>query len=165
VDRISWKTIAELIGIAAIVASLIFVGLELRQAQKIARINAANIRAGWVFENRTEVNVHAEIWAKGNAGADLTDVESVIYSNLIRNMHTNSRFTWAREQGLGITGAEYAAHELAWFLYKYPAALREWNAQVSDRIEMTKALMPDVFIRSFSDVVRADLEKLKQQSN
>ena len=33
---ISWKDAAELVGIGAIVASLIFVGLELRQSQQIA---------------------------------------------------------------------------------------------------------------------------------
>ena len=35
----SWKDIAELIGIAAIVASLIFVGLQLKQSQEIAIAN------------------------------------------------------------------------------------------------------------------------------
>ncbi len=35
-NKTNWKDIAELIGIAAIVASLIFVGLELRQAYQIA---------------------------------------------------------------------------------------------------------------------------------
>jgi len=34
--RADWKDTAELVGIAAIVASLIFVGLELRQSQQIA---------------------------------------------------------------------------------------------------------------------------------
>ena len=33
---IDWRTSAELVGLAAIVVSLIFVGLELRQSQKIA---------------------------------------------------------------------------------------------------------------------------------
>ena len=33
----NWKVVAELIGIAAIVASLIFVGLEMRQQQVLAR--------------------------------------------------------------------------------------------------------------------------------
>ena len=33
---LDWKTYAELIGVAAIVPSLIFVGLELRQSQRIA---------------------------------------------------------------------------------------------------------------------------------
>jgi hypothetical protein len=32
----NWKTIAEFVGIAAIVASLIFVGLQMKQAQEIA---------------------------------------------------------------------------------------------------------------------------------
>lgn len=34
--RIDWRTSAELVGLAAIVVSLIFVGIELRQSQKIA---------------------------------------------------------------------------------------------------------------------------------
>lgn len=36
VKPIDWRTSAELVGLAAIVASLIFVGLELRQSQQIA---------------------------------------------------------------------------------------------------------------------------------
>ena len=34
--KTDWKDIAELIGIAAIVASLIFVGLQMKQDQQIA---------------------------------------------------------------------------------------------------------------------------------
>ena len=34
--KADWKSIAELIGIAAIVASLLFVGLQMRQSQEIA---------------------------------------------------------------------------------------------------------------------------------
>ena len=36
-DTKNWKQVAELVGIAAIIASLIFVGLELRQDQNLAR--------------------------------------------------------------------------------------------------------------------------------
>ena len=36
-NRANWKDIAELVGIAAIVASLVFVGLEMRQQQVLAR--------------------------------------------------------------------------------------------------------------------------------
>lgn len=41
----NWKDIAELIGIAAIVASLIFVGVQLRQEQLIARTELASVSA------------------------------------------------------------------------------------------------------------------------
>ena len=45
----NWKDIAELIGIAAIVASLLFVGLQMKQSQEIA-LSAA-------YQARTEVLV------------------------------------------------------------------------------------------------------------
>ena len=40
-----WKNIAELLGIAAIVASLIFVGLQLKQSQEIAIASQYQARA------------------------------------------------------------------------------------------------------------------------
>jgi hypothetical protein len=45
------RDIAELIGIAAIVASLIFVGLELQQARKIAIGSQYQERAALAIEN------------------------------------------------------------------------------------------------------------------
>lgn len=41
----SWKDIAELIGITAIVASLIFVGMEMRQTQVIAKATLYQMRS------------------------------------------------------------------------------------------------------------------------
>ena len=43
----SWKDIAEVFGFAAIVASLIFVGLELRQSQRIAVAAQYQVRTGF----------------------------------------------------------------------------------------------------------------------
>ena len=45
--KTDWKGIAELIGIVAIVASLIFVGLELRQSQMIAVASQYQSRIGF----------------------------------------------------------------------------------------------------------------------
>jgi hypothetical protein len=45
VKNTSWKDIAELIGIAAIVASLVFVGLQMKQSQDIALSAAYQARA------------------------------------------------------------------------------------------------------------------------
>ena len=46
----SWKDIAELIGIAAIVASLIFVGLQMQQSQEIAVADQYQDRADAALE-------------------------------------------------------------------------------------------------------------------
>ena len=45
-----WKDIAELVGIAAIVASLIFVGLQMRQSHEIALSEAHQQRAAMTSE-------------------------------------------------------------------------------------------------------------------
>jgi 1,4-alpha-glucan branching enzyme len=47
----NWKDAAEIIGIAAIVASLLFVGLELRQSQQIAIGTQYQERAAIAIEN------------------------------------------------------------------------------------------------------------------
>ncbi len=48
--RYDWKSIAELVGIAAIVASLVFVGLQLKQAQEIAIAEQYQNRADAALE-------------------------------------------------------------------------------------------------------------------
>jgi len=57
--RDDWKSTAELIGIAAIVASLVFVGLQMRQTEVIARATLYQMRSdsgreivGMALENR-----------------------------------------------------------------------------------------------------------------
>jgi len=46
----NWKTIAEFVGMAAIVASLIFVGLQMKQAQEIAIATQYQERANTAIE-------------------------------------------------------------------------------------------------------------------
>jgi hypothetical protein len=163
--KLSLRDIAELIGFASIVASRIFVGLERRQAQQVAQIDAGATRATWIFDNRDAINEYPEIWLKGNSGDQLSDAEQVIYSNLIRNMHTNNIFTWRREHALGIIGADFAADELAWFMHKHPAARKEWESQQQDFSEKKKALGKNSAQSGFADVVRASLKKLDAVEN
>jgi len=58
VKSISWKEYAELIGIAAIVASLIFVGMQMKQSQEIA--------ASAIYQERTSASVDAALSLASN---------------------------------------------------------------------------------------------------
>ncbi len=64
----NWKYLAELIGVAAIVASLLFVALQMRQAQDIAYseldVSLLSIQA----ESANLIATNSEIWVEGNAG-------------------------------------------------------------------------------------------------
>ena len=52
---VNWKDIAELIGIAAIVASLVFVGLQMKQSDKIALSEIYQARTTAVVEWNTSL--------------------------------------------------------------------------------------------------------------
>ena len=63
-SEIGWKDIAELVGIGAIVASLLFVGLQMKQSQDIAIAAQYQARADTVieFHNANKNGPGAEMW-------------------------------------------------------------------------------------------------------
>ncbi len=64
---ISWKAVEEFLGATAIVASLIFVGLQLRQEQRVASIEAGFNLVESFYEQRNVTIENASVWANGNA--------------------------------------------------------------------------------------------------
>ncbi len=77
----------EIVGIFAVVVSLLFVGLQMRQTQDIAiaEMDWNNMIAE--MESRSAIYEYPDVWAKGNAGVTLTPSESVIYTTLIRDFN------------------------------------------------------------------------------
>ena len=75
----------EIVGIFAVVVSLIFVGLQIQQTQNIAiaEMNWNNMISE--MESRSAIYEYPDVWAKGNAGETLNSSESVIYTTLIRD--------------------------------------------------------------------------------
>ena len=70
----NWKDIAELVGIAAIVASLIAVAVELRQSTQELQFATLDSTVGLYNNWRAKVIENddvAEIWRKGMAGEEL----------------------------------------------------------------------------------------------
>ena len=161
-----WKDIAELTGIAAIVGSLIFVGLQMQQAHEIAMNELSFVTAERYIETRSSINEHADIWARGNEGESLDRADTVIYENLVRNMNTHAFWTSNAQRRLGGTG-EVPIHDFAAFLYQYPAALKVWESQQTELRKYREPLMTDepepnypVGV-TYGDWVRADLERLR----
>ncbi len=89
-----WKDVLELIGIAAIVASLIFVGLQLKQSQDIALNElSASILASRV-ETNSSISDHSDVWAKGNSGADLDGGETAGYWQMLHSVYWRHLIGW-----------------------------------------------------------------------
>jgi hypothetical protein len=103
-NKTNWKDTAELIGIAAIVASLVFVGIQMKQSQDIAigdgfiSVMFANI------EINDQLNEHADIWIRGSAGEELTETEGFIFNNLVNNLNEKAFFASGQFDRLGRRG-------------------------------------------------------------
>ncbi len=140
----SLKDSAELIGFAAIVASLVFVGLQLRQSEVIARseLNAS------ILANRIEVNAaiieHADIWERGNRGEELVGADAVIFSRQVLNLNDEAYYAvqqslvWGRVDVADLDTAVFAA-----YLHESPGARRVWRSR-EDKLGYYRGLIdPD----------------------
>ena len=121
------KDIAELVGLTAIVVSLIFVGVQLRQTQDIA------IAEGFLsmFELRTEVSngirENIEIWREGTAGNELSDNDAAVFAILVNQVNEAAVQAFYHTFNIeGKVAAGLAAEDFAGFLYHNPGARKLW---------------------------------------
>ena len=163
-----WKDIAELIGIAAIVASLIFVGLQMKQAQDIANNERRMLRVSNMIELNNAINENIDIWIKGNSGGQLDEDEAVVYKNLMINMNDFYFFSARAARDLGnYYGMHATAAEFALLLHRNPGARQIWNSHEDDFLKIVRPLIPSEYVTSggWHDDIRSNLAKLDQQQN
>ena len=77
--KANWREIAELIGIAAIVASLIFVGIQLRQDEQIAQAERLATQQILDLEITRFIDERAEVWRKGLAGEEQSENDQISF--------------------------------------------------------------------------------------
>jgi hypothetical protein len=78
----SWKDIVEVVGITAIVLSLLFVGLQIRQSQQLAaeeQINNSNERQNAI---RVLIFANPDVWQKACTGEPLDPASRVIAAKI-----------------------------------------------------------------------------------
>ena len=137
-----WKTVAELIGIAAIVASLIFVGLQLRQDQEIA---VSQIYAD-LDDTRIEwarlVNENNDVWIRGLRGDDLDEREFLQFESVASAWYHMGNGRYIRSRRISLTSPENVAERTAYFLYGNDGLRNWWNARNAYGLEINGRVPP-----------------------
>jgi len=138
-----WKNIIEAVGIVSIVASLIFVGMEVRQSGRAANDEALVGDTALIIDTQSLVLAHPDVWRRGCAGATLDATEEVIFSQIHFAYVMQYFLRWEREnRGLEVASPEMTVDNVAMNIYRYPGFEREWEAQgklrqhVSDEIAL-----------------------------
>ena len=156
----------EVVGIFAVVASLVFVGLQMQQTQNIAEVEMDWNNMMAELQSRSAIYEHPDIWARGNAGESLNPTEAVIYTTLIRDFNTVSYFKYFNSRRL--EGNEYDSptiFDTAGFLYENPGARREWDTLRATLRRYRNPHAPDKLRSPFEEAVRAHLALLDEIHN
>ena len=162
--KADWKDIAELIGIASIVASLVFVGLEMRQARHLALADGQMTASTAVMAYQSLIASHPSIWNRGKAGESLNEEDAAIFESLVvaSNDLAFSRVAFSSFLD-NQPDREFAVHDFASFLFENPGAYRVWVSREMRLDKNRKFLSEKGNIYSFwVESVNRDLAKLEK---
>jgi hypothetical protein len=144
----------QVLGMFAIVASLIFVGLQMKQSRDIALGEGAVANAANRIEVNNALSAHAEVWIRGRAGGELDEAEQVIFRNLVQNENNQRFFNWHRVRILGYDDAAGAiVMNMARFLVDNPGARQVWiDYETGNESDHKLAPNRDISFDWFDDV-------------
>ena len=126
--NLNWKAIVELVGVAAVVTSLIYVGLELRQGRAIAEADVYSALLAAQVDIDDAVRQHAGIWLRGAAGEALDEEEDLIFQSIVRDINDRMVTHYSNLQLLQRQdNATLILHDFVSFLYENPGARRVWQ--------------------------------------
>ncbi len=124
----SWKDYAEIVGVAAIVASLIFVGLQMRQSQSIAMSDGNLANAANKIEGSIAILENSEVWVRGSTRQELDENDAVVFRYLVQTSVDAAFFEIVRLRRLGEDEiADSLVADFSVFLFKNSGARRQWK--------------------------------------
>lgn len=161
-----WQEIAELIGIGAIVVSLIFVGLQMQQAQKIAAAESSSSFLSYQTDFFALINEQADIWVNGNKGEELNDVDAAIYVNLVTAANDLQYYGNDISRLIypdSVQDVDTPMADFSLFLFENPGARIAWTAREDKLHKYRDLLVPggDRY-HDWAEGISAMLAKLDQ---
>ena len=155
------KDIAELLGLAAIVASLVFVGVQMRQTQDIAIAEGYSSLFAARIEVGNSIKEHVDIWKKGTAGEKLQEKDLAIFAILVNQLNENAVQAYLHASMVeGKDAAEFSARNFAGFLYHNPGARKVWVDREEHLLRIRSLLSDEDASESWTESVQAYLSKL-----
>ena len=123
-DRL--KEIVELVAVFSIVASLIFVGLQVRQDREIAATESVAAAADSRKYMAELISDNTKVWVNGLAGEPLSDLEAVVFASIADAYSLDVYASWFRASQLNHVNPDRFPLQLASYLIRNPGFLAHW---------------------------------------
>jgi len=124
----------EIVGMAAIVASLLFVGLQIRQDQRIALMETVGSDSSLNAQLADVLQGNGELWRKGLDGEELSKAEQIEFYAMARAVEYIYSSSWQRatllDEGGGFS-ADAAVRDYSIAIYFHVGLRRHFDARIA----------------------------------
>ena len=158
----SFRDLAEAIGVASIVASLLFVGFQLRQEAQIARAEVSGSFVSRTISVDQENFPYADLIAKANRGEMLSEAETHVLDSIVTNMILNIRFLNIQGRQVGEIGSSTNELVFSADLFRNPGLRSAWeriDSEWENYIDPFRT--PESLARSFESGSGAFRQRIK----
>ena len=152
----------QVIGIFAVVASLVFVGLQMKQAQEIATVELLNDAGSAARETAALLTDNADSWYAGCSGDELSGEDQLRFAHTHKALTLIAYTTWRRYAHTDITSVDgqsvinaYAAN-----MHRYPGfrSMRE----STDKWDINGRQYRDDYIDYWLNAISKRISELEQ---
>ena len=116
----------ELVGAIAVVATLMYVAVQVRTARADADASTFNSTSNNSISVETAFLREAKIWTEANEGKELTREEEFTFNTLIELRHNHAFFAYRRSMALKNGRESIHAINFAIFMLEFPVAYEGW---------------------------------------
>jgi len=139
--------LGEFLGSVAVVVTLLYLAVQVRNARADADANAFNATSSNSRDVQALFLTHAELWTRANAGEPLNEHESFVFDSLTELRANHAFFAYRRSAALGNGREGIHAVNLAIFFHEHPIAGARWLAREKFRMSLREvagwAYQPD----------------------
>ena len=163
-SHIRLKGWLEIAGTLAIVTSLVFVGLQMRQENNIAMADTYGPVASNSLQLAELMGGSAELWRRGLDGEELSPEEQIKFFSLANAVESSFVMTWSRTFQLGATTPEAALRDYAFALHSHAGLRRYFDSKIQLYEETDKAFNVRMKLGSFRASILMRLDFLAVNS-
>ena len=155
----------QVVGIFALVISLIFVGLQMRQDRVLAAVESTRSRSDLVSGLTEMISDNRELWVAALDGEELSAADRATFEAMIESVESFFFALWIRASGndevlQGSPNAPIGSYAFA--LYVHKGLRHSWERQIEYWRVRDAALNTDDPGAIFRTLVSAELEKLDE---
>ncbi len=154
----------QLVGMAAIVVSLIFVGLQLRQSQHAAQSDLSQSSVAVGVEISALMAEHSDVWLRACAGEELSPPERLIANSIYFRYLQDNFNSWARSESteIGFMGPSFFADAFAANIHRYPG-FRQMALSYGNWAEHGARTADSLTTERYAENVRGRLSELEKE--